>query len=68
MINLTTQKSYILGALLNGKKITPLDALYNYGCFRLGARVNELRNEGYNIHTKLIQDGKKRYAEYRLLK
>jgi len=29
--------------------LTPLDALYSVGCFRLAARVYELRKDGYNI-------------------
>ena len=41
--------------------ITPLQALKEYGCFRLASVVNRLRNSGMNIHT----DMKHRYAIYR---
>lgn len=55
-----SQKSKIKTALENGEKITPLDALNKFGCFRLGARIFELRQEGLNI----VDVGKKNYAEY----
>jgi hypothetical protein len=60
-----TQKQCILSDLLQGRKITPLDALNNYGCFRIGARINELRNQGYDIVTEYPKKGK-RYAIYSL--
>lgn len=45
--------------------ITPLEALSAFNCFRLGARIADLRAEGYEIITT-INDGKKRYAIYSL--
>jgi hypothetical protein len=50
--------------------ITPVEALKEYGCFRLAARIADLR-EVHNIETSTIervnQFGKKvRFAEYRL--
>jgi len=36
---------------LKREPITPLQALHSLGCMRLGARVYELRNMGYNIVT-----------------
>lgn len=33
--------------------ITPIDALREIGCFRLGARIYDLRARGYNINTKM---------------
>ena len=36
---------------LKSKPITALEALQALGCMRLGARVYELRNMGYNIVT-----------------
>ena len=44
--------------------ITPLEALNAFGCFRLGARVSDLRERGYNIRTDINQEGIKRYAIY----
>lgn len=44
-----TQAEQILAALKQGRKITALDALNEFGCMRLGARVLELKDEGYVI-------------------
>lgn len=32
----------------------PLSALREYGCYRLGARIADLRREGYNITTQHV--------------
>ena len=39
----------ILEALQRGEKITPLEALYKYGCLRLGARIWDLKQKGHKI-------------------
>ena len=44
-----SQKQEILAHLKAGKGMTPIDALSKFGCLRLGARIYELRGEGYNI-------------------
>lgn len=59
-----SQKKRILRYLLNGNSLTPLDALNLFGCFRLGARIWELRNEGYPVKMRLIEQNGKRFAEY----
>ena len=54
-----TQNEQILDYLKSGKSITPLEALEKFGCFRLSARIFNLREDGYNIITKNItNDGK----------
>jgi len=57
-------------AILNhmaSQPITAIDALNKYGCFRLAARINDLRMQGHKIHTEIkVKDGK-RYAAYHLL-
>lgn len=58
------QKKLILNDLLNGKRISPLDALKKYGCLRLGARIYDLKNEGYDIKAQMVGKNGKRYAEY----
>lgn len=46
---------------------TPLDALAEVGSFRLGARIWELKREGYDVETQLVNtDTGKRIARYRL--
>lgn len=40
-----SQSAQIKAALLAGETLTPLDALRRFGCFRLGARIWELRHK-----------------------
>jgi hypothetical protein len=61
------QVDEIRQALLDGKSITPLDALRDYGCFRLAARIDELRRQGYCITTEFAHRNGKKYASYRLI-
>lgn len=44
-----SHKEEIIKYLQSGEKLTPLEALNMFGCFRLGARICELRQKGYNI-------------------
>ena len=63
-----TQKIAILTHLKTGRSLSPLKALGLYGCYRLASRVNDLRNDGYNIETVIQADGTGRnYAQYRLV-
>ena len=60
-----TQKSAVRQHLLDGKSITPLEALNKFGIFRLAAVVHELRDEGLDIITEKFQvSPKKRVARY----
>lgn len=64
-----TQNEMILAHLQKGKPITPLQALREYGCLRLGARIFELRRNGYNITERRKTDPRnprKHFSEYRL--
>lgn len=61
-----TQGNRILAALKRGDKLTPLDALRRFACFRLGARVYELRQAGYRINSKLVRRSGARVAQYTL--
>lgn len=47
-----SQNSLLLADLLKGRKITAYEALAEYGCLRLAARVNDLRGMGYVIETE----------------
>lgn len=60
-----SQKQQILDYLLEGNEITPMYALTEFGCFRLGARIADLRDEGYDIKTRIAK-ADKRYAIYTL--
>jgi len=59
-----TQNDKIKAYLTKGKAITPIDALNKFGCFRLSARIKDLRNEGLNIATKYVTKGDKTFASY----
>jgi hypothetical protein len=63
-----SQKDAILDHLRSGKSITPLEALALYGCFRLGARIYDLKHEGHDIVTDTEVKDNKSYASYRLLR
>ena len=52
--------------LLKGKTITALQALNKWGCMRLSARINELRNDGFPILTDSVKQNGKVFARYRL--
>jgi hypothetical protein len=58
-----TQAKVILDHLLTGRPITALDALNQYGCFRLAARIHELRKH-YDIEEQIVTRNGKRYASY----
>ena len=58
-----SQKQQILDYLLEGNEITPMDALNKFGCFRLGARIADLKKDGYDIKTRIAK-GDKNYAIY----
>lgn len=65
----SSQRSKILAHLKSGKAITAMEALNQFGCFRLAARIKELKDMGYCIVTRMIltQYSKKRVAEYKLM-
>jgi len=62
----TSHAAQILSYLQEGGLLTPIEALNNFGCFRLAARISDLRNEGYDIRTKMIEVRGKTFAQYRL--
>ena len=61
---MTSQTQQILEYLQRGNSITPIDALNLFGSFRLGARIKDLRNMKYPIKSKLVTNGRKKWAEY----
>lgn len=64
-----SQSKQILAHLQAGKSITPIEALNLYGCFRLGARIYDLIQQGHNINSDMVKDERtgKRYARYSLV-
>ena len=64
---MVSQSEQILSYLKAGNTITPIEALERFGCFRLGARVSDLKEEGYNIVNEWESKGRKKYAKYKLI-
>ncbi len=62
-----TQCKHILNHLNIHGSITAMEALAMYGCFRLAARINDLRNLGYAIHTERVKAVGKEFARYHLI-
>lgn len=56
----------ILAHLQAGNSITPIDALRDFGCFRLAARIKEIRAAGYDVQMIREGDGTKYWARYSL--
>lgn len=61
-----TQTDAIRSYLLSGNSLTPIDALDKFGCFRLAARIDELRKAGLDIETIKEKKNGKSYARYRV--
>jgi hypothetical protein len=62
-----SQTAQILEYLETGKALTPLQALDEFGCFRLSARILELKKMGkpINSHKLKLPNGKS-VASYRM--
>lgn len=58
----TTQCDRILRHLRDYGSITSLEAVMEYGILRLAARINDLKQIGYNITSETVV-GKNRYQE-----
>jgi hypothetical protein len=52
---IASQREKILKRLLSGKTITSLQAILNYGCTRLSARIWEIKDMGHVIQTKSVR-------------
>jgi hypothetical protein len=63
-----SQCKRILDYLKEGNSITPMKALKMFGTFRLGARIADLKDKGWDITTTMIRDEQtgKRYASYKI--
>lgn len=63
-----TQRNDILDYLKSGRSLTPLSALDLFGCLRLGARIYDLKAEGYRIVSEQVETPSgKHVARYSLL-
>lgn len=68
-----THARLILEHLIKFGSITPMEALSEYGCMRLGARIWDLRDDGIEIETEMVKAKNRfgkdiRFAKYSLKK
>jgi len=59
-----SQTKQILDYLEQGNSLTAIDALNLFGCFRLSARIKDLKDSGHQIKTIIVKHGKKSFASY----
>ena len=64
-----SQNEKIADYLKSGRTINPMIALHKFHCFRLSARIADLKGKGLNIRSSLVNDVNSdgdpvRYAEY----
>lgn len=59
-----SQLNQIRARLDKGQSITAMGALAAFGCFRLAARIKELRDQGYPVNTQIIEVSGKKIAMY----
>ena len=67
-----TQNSEIMRFMQENGSITQIQAADEFGCYRLSARIYDLRAAGYNIKTDIITKrgrygGVINYAKYSLI-
>ena len=49
-----SQQDHILAFLRAGGRLTPKEALSRFGCFRLAARIYDLKAEGHDIQERMV--------------
>lgn len=57
-----TQTEKILEFMKENGSITPMDALSEFGCMRLAARIADIRADGVNV-VSTMEQSKNRYGE-----
>jgi len=63
-----SHKEKIEKYLSSGKSLTAIEALTKFGCFRLAARISDLRRDGINIATDTVTQKGKTFARYKKIK
>ena len=68
----TTQKEKVLAYMQRYGSITPIDALREFSCMRLGARIADLKADGHHIKTEMVGSKNKfgepvHYASYSIV-
>ena len=68
-----SQNDRILAHLRTGARLTQFEAIERHGILRLAARIGDLKDEGHNIKSEMIDvfnrfDEKCRVASYSLIR
>jgi hypothetical protein len=63
-----SQRAAILAWLKAGRSITPAEAIAWFNCYRLAARIYDLRLAGYAIVTQSLRTDGNRCARYSLIR
>lgn len=61
-----SQNEKILKHLKSGKKLTAMEALNKFKCFRLAARIRDLKDQGHNILSVMVKRNGSYVAQYSL--
>lgn len=64
-----TQTVAVLAYLRDGHSLTAIEALERFGCFRLAARISDVKlllEEGESIVTEMVSSSGRTYARYGL--
>ena len=64
--NTRNQTNRILRYLRTGRGLTAISALTRFGCMRLAARIEEMRQEGIKVRSRTLRRNGKRFACYSL--
>ena len=64
--NTKNQTNRILRYLRTGRGLTAISALTRFGCMRLAARIEEMRQEGIKVRSRMMSRNGKRFACYSL--
>lgn len=62
-----SQNKAILKHLEAGNTITAIEALKMFGCFRLSARIFDLKEMGHDIASELVFENGKKFSNYYLI-
>lgn len=62
-----SQNEKILTYMRKQGGITAMDALKLCGCFRLSARIHDLRRDGHRIVTETVRRNNSNFAQYWLM-
>lgn len=62
-----SQTDRILEWMLSGKSLTPLEALKQFNCLRLGARIADIKAKGYIVYSEFVTtESEKKVKRYHL--